>query len=625
MCSTTRRFAALCWALAWAPMTAQSTSVQAAETGAPAATEVHPLGLKEEMIRDRFQRFEDRVFRLREQVEESEPENASRLGRVLQRAGELGLSESLEELIELFKGASTLEQAHGAQTQWLVDADRLLAILLERDSENEERKAELERLQAYQEQVQKLLEQERSLRDATAQAAMAARMLQQLDQAIARVQALMTRQAKLEEATDKIAQAGRPADKELSEKQKSLSRDAEQLAEDLKRLGDLKPEEAADSPSQQSARNKTKAASKSVKSGAGAMSQAAEKLEDSKAQAAGPSQEQAMEALQRAKEQLEEAKRELEDHAESDELGTKQEDVAKKTGALSEEMKKNPVSPSGKSQSGQQKGSSSPGQQSLEKAQGEMKKAAESLDQSKPDEATPKQDKAIKELEQVQKELEEALNQLRKEERAETLRDLEDRFRELASKQRAINEATVRLDELGRETFQRAERLQLADLSTQERDLSREAAKCVHILDEDGTTVVVPRVMGQISQDMATVAQRLAALDVGVLTRTIEREIVEALEQLLEAVQKMQQANEQGGNPAPSSSSDQQSPLLPQSAELKLLRSSQVRVNTRTTAIEETRVETADGDVKEALAKVGERQAECAEMAEEMRSRQLQP
>ena len=41
--------------------------------------------------------------------------------------------------------------------------------------------------------------------------------------------------------------------------------------------------------------------------------------------------------------------------------------------------------------------------------------------------------------------------------------------------------------------------------------------------------------------------------------------------------------------------------------------------------IEETRPETADSDVKDALSKVGERQTECAEMAEEMRSRQFQP
>ena len=57
--------------------------------------DIHPLALKEEMIRDRFQRFEDRVYRLREQLADPEPDNASRLGRVLQRAGAFGPLRSL--------------------------------------------------------------------------------------------------------------------------------------------------------------------------------------------------------------------------------------------------------------------------------------------------------------------------------------------------------------------------------------------------------------------------------------------------------------------------------------------------------------------------------------------------
>ncbi len=53
------------------------------------AKEINPLAAKQEMIRDRFQRFQDRVFSLREQLSETEPENAARLARALQRAGEL--------------------------------------------------------------------------------------------------------------------------------------------------------------------------------------------------------------------------------------------------------------------------------------------------------------------------------------------------------------------------------------------------------------------------------------------------------------------------------------------------------------------------------------------------------
>ncbi|MCH8253117.1 MAG: hypothetical protein IID36_11755, partial [Planctomycetes bacterium] len=75
------------------------------------------------------------------------------------------------------------------------------------------------------------------------------------------------------------------------------------------------------------------------------------------------------------------------------------------------------------------------------------------------------------------------------------------------------------------------------------------------------------------------------------------------------------------------SSSDENSPLLPGSAELKLLRSSQKRVNQRTAAIDEARTA---GDEPEAallrsLENTVERQAQCAEMAREIRDRRNQP
>ena len=196
----------------------------------------------------------------------------------------------------------------------------------------------------------------------------------------------------------------------------------------------------------------------------------------------------------------------------------------------------------------------------------------------------------------------------------------------MLSKQLAINETTFQLDRIGQKNFTRAEQLQLAELAAQEKSLSQEAATCLHILDEDGTTIVFPRVVEQLSVDMATVVGRLAALNVSALTQAIEKEIIDTLEQLLESVQRMQQENEQQQG-APQDSDDSPSPLLPQSAELKLLRSSQVRVNTRTIAI---RTAMAEGtDSKESLAETlqgtARRQRECAEAAEEVRKRKNQP
>lgn len=600
------------------------------DEGETAAT-VNPLASKEEMIRDRFQRFEDRVYRLRDQLKDVEPDNAARLGRALQRGGELGLADRLDEMVELLRDPSSLTEATDVQAQWLSDVDRLLAILLERDSGDEERKREIERLQEYRDRVAKILEDQRELRNATAERSATEGTGRQLDQAIQRIDDLLDRQADIMKGTQRVGDNTSEADAEtetprLSERQEGLSRDTTQLGDDLRQLGASDSDRSAEDPATPSMPGETKAAAEAVDAGARAMSEASQSLRQGDRSSALPQQQQAAEALREARRRLEEAKRQL-GTADTPQLAEEQQQIADETGALSDQMQQDASKEEGsEGQSGGQQGSSAPGQQSLDQAQSEMKDASQSLGQSNPGQATPSQDRAIDELEQAKKELEEALNQLRQEQREETLRDLEARFREMLSKQRAINDATVRLDRIGSDDFQRAERLELADLSTRQRALSEDAATCLHILDEDGTTIAFPRVMEQLSDDMGTVANRLADYLVRTLTQAIEREIVETLEQLLEAVQRMQQENEQSGM-SPGSMSDGPTALLPPSAELKLLRSSQLRVNTRTTVIETSRAEGTEPAkaLDEALHKVAVRQDECAEIAREMRDRQHQP
>ena len=601
--------------------------------GETESKEVKPLALKETMVRDRFQRFEDRVFRLRDQLGEGEPENAARLARVLQRAGELGLADQLDKVIELLEDGATIDQAEAAQALWLENADRLLAILLDRDADNEQRKREIERLEAYNKKLAEILEQQQSLRDATAQAGMTERMREQLDQAIQRMDALLQRQGNLSEQSAKQAD-GAAGQKEAGEQQAALAREAAQLAEDIERLSEMKSESSADSEAQQAAREKTAEAAQSAKQGAQSMSQAGEQLQSGQGQPAGEQQAQAKESLEKARKQLEEAKRRLEEQREADALNDEQKEVTEKTQSLSQQMQKD-ASESESQQGGQQGGQpggkeggkqSTPGQQALDQAQQEMKQAQKELEASKEDQATDSQDRAIDELEQAQKELEEALNQLRKEEREETLRDLEGRFREMLSKQKTINDATLQLDGLGRENFKRAEQLQLADLADKQGTLADDAESCLHILTEDGTTIVFPRVVSQLAADMNGVADRLTELKVGALTQAIEAEIVDTLEQLLEAVEQMQQDSEQEDSSQQSAQSGE-SPLLPGSAELKLLRASQLRINTRTQAIESARDEGGESadSLSAALRKVAGRQIECADTAREMRDRQQQP
>ena len=605
----------------------------AQESGDAQVDKVHPLASKEEMIRDRFQRFEDRVYRLRELLGDGEPDNALRLRRVLQRAGELGLADRLEEMIEMLRDPSSLNDAADMQVRWLADADRVLAILLERDSENVERKQALERLQEYYQRVDRILEQQRDLRQGAGQASTTGRMGEQLDQAIERINALLDRQAGISEDTERGPEAIARKPQQLADRQADLSRDTGRMAGDLQRLGGMMPQPEPDEPAQQSPKGNVDDAADAVQRAAGAMQSASSSLQQGDTSSARQQQEKASDALRQAREELEEAKGRLEEQQDARELAPEQQKLADETGDLSEQMQRDAEAGGANGQPGTpgaQGESSPPGQQNLDKAQQEMGEAAEALEQSNPQEAMPSQDQAIQQLEQARKELEEALNQLRQEEREETLRDLEGRFREMLLKQRAINESTARYDQLGRDNFTRAEHLQLADLSTQERTLSEDAASCLHILDEDGTTIVFPNVVGHLSEDMGTVADRLAAYQVGALTQAIEQEIVETLEQLLGAVQRMRQDNEQQGMSGLSSDAGQ-SPLLPQSAELKLLRSSQLRVNKRTAAIEEDvkiiehgNVQ-MDSDLLEVFRVVAERQVECARIAKEMRDRRYQP
>ena len=616
-------------ACAWALVLVASTTAQ--DGSGATAEPLDPLARKETMIRDRFQRFEDRVFRLQEQLAELEPENAARLARALERAGELALADRLDEITRQLNDPSLLNQAIETQGQWMRSADQLLAILLARDGANEQRQDEIERLKKYKETVNDLLDQERDLRDATAESILSLRMQQQLEQAIQRIDALLQHQSSLSQQAQDAGAAGLPKKSTVPQEQQDLSRDADQLADDVERLAQAQPDPTAEPEALQSARAQAQAAAKSIQSGADAMSEAGKSMQQGNAPGGMQQQEKAEEDLKKAREQLEAAIEALTQQPSPEELAKEQQEVADQTGQLADQMKQDAAQdsqgqPGGQDPSESPGGSPSPGMQNIQQAQGKMQSAEKSLKQGNPKEAVPDEDQAIEQLEQAQEELEKALSDLRQEERAEALRDLEQRFREMLSKQRAINESTILLADKGRDHFGRAEHLQLADLAADERALSQDAATCLHILDEDATTIVYPRVLGQLSQDMAVVAGRLGALRVGLLTQSIEKEIVETLEQLIDAVQKMQQENEQQGGPmSPGGNEDQ--PLLPTSAELKLLRASQARINGRTAAIAraaEERTSSAETST-EALTTLAQRQEECAAIASEMRERNLLP
>ena len=586
-----------------------------------------PLPTKQEIIRDRFQRLEDRMFRLRQQLSQTEPDNADRLGRALERAGGLGLAERLDEISRILAADGRLLEGIDAQQAWLDQVDKVMAILLQRDSDNTQRKDKIERMREYRERMRTLLEQQRAQREQSARASALRQLRAELDTALDQIEQEIQRQQGLAE------RSGDPQEKEdIAREQSEAARSAEALAEQIERMAESEALEAdpqaGESPQSDSAKSEMQKAGDALERAAESMKEASESASQGDEESLADQQERAEEALKRARDSLEKAKENLPDDPDLDKMGSEQGKTADQTGDLADKMRQDGQSQGGdENQKSQQPSKPSPGTDKVQEAEREMRDAQDDLENGQPEDAAEEQDRAIEALEEAQQTLADELNQLRKEDRQETLRDLESRFRAMTAKQRAINEDTTELDAVDEDSFRRPEQLRVAELAAAEHDLAEKAATCLHILEEEGTTIVFPRIVEQLSQDMADVADRLDESRLGLLTQTMQREVLDTLEQLITAVQRMQRENEQQQMQPQQSQNDENAPLLPTSAELKLLRASQLRVNTRTQAIEQTRrdkSESAEG-IRKVLEGASRRQMECTEIAEQMRERIDQP
>ncbi len=586
-----------------------------------------PLPTKQEIIRDRFQRLEDRMFRLRQQLSQTEPDNADRLGRALERAGGLGLAERLDEISRILAADGRLLEGIDAQQAWLDQVDKVMAILLQRDSDNEQRKDEIARMEEYRERMRTILEQQRAQRDQSARASALRQLRAELDTALDQIEQEIQRQQELAE------RSGDPQEKEdVAREQAEAARSAEALAEQVERMAESEAREAdpqsGESQQSDSAKSEMQKAGEALDSAAESMKQASKSASQGDEESLADEQERAEEALKRARDSLKKAKENLPEDPDLEKMGDEQGKTADATGDLADKMRQDgQPQEGGENQQGQQPSKPSPGTDKVQEAEREMRDAQKDLEDGQPEDAAEEQDRAIEALEEAQQALEDELNQLRKEDRQETLRDLESRFRAMTAKQRAINEGTTELDRVDEASFRRPEQLRAAELAADEHNLAEKAATCLHILEEEGTTIVFPRIVEQLAQDMADVADRLDEVSLGLLTQTMQREVLDTLEQLIEAVQRMQRENEQQQMQQQQAPGDQNAPLLPTSAELKLLRASQLRVNTRTQAIDQTRREKSESveGINKAHEGASRRQMECTEIAEQMRERIDQP
>ena len=227
-----------------------------------------------------------------------------------------------------------------------------------------------------------------------------------------------------------------------------------------------------------------------------------------------------------------------------------------------------------------------------------MGEAKQALDAAERKGAVEKQREAEAELRSAIEALEEILRQLREEEIERSLASLETRLRRMLEMQNKAFEETQRLQEITGEQATRQIEIRASKLAGEERRILNEGERAFLLLREEGSSAAFPEAMEQVNTDIGNVAERLARADIGKLTTTIEQEIISSLEEMVAALvqvqkeQKEKKQKEQPGQPPQGEPGEQ--PLVDKLAELRLIRTLQVRINNRTNTLSQMLDDPAD-------------------------------
>ena len=225
--------------------------------------------------------------------------------------------------------------------------------------------------------------------------------------------------------------------------------------------------------------------------------------------------------------------------------------------------------------------------QRLDAAKRRMQQAKERLDDARRRDARVEQEKAVEELETARAELEEILRQMREEEVEKLLVQLEARLRGMLRAEKTVLAGVEKLaaeSAASQPGADRERQLEAARLGRDQAAVGVDAAKALVLVRDDGSAVAIPEALEQVRDDATQAAARLGRGDAGETTRGIVQDLVANLEEMLgalEKAQKEQQQRQQGGAGGRSAEPGEQ-PLVDKISELKMIRSLQLRVNSRT-------------------------------------------
>ena len=253
-----------------------------------------------------------------------------------------------------------------------------------------------------------------------------------------------------------------------------------------------------------------------------------------------------------------------------------------------------------------------PARKRLEAAESRMREAEKKLHEAQRQGALEKQEEAIRQLEQARSALEQILRQLREEEIQRVLVSLEARFTKMLQMQREVLDGTIRLDKIPQAERTREHEIQAGRLGSREGEIDLEAEKALTLLREDGSSMALAEALGQVRQDIQQVADRLSAAKVDKITQGLEEDIIAALDEMLQALKKaIKDQEKRKQRPMPFGQGlPTDPPLIDALAELRMIRTLQLRVNLRTDRYSKLiQGEQAEQpDLIEALKRLAERQ-----------------
>lgn len=583
---------------------AKPAAVAQDATPAESGDKEESIASAQEGLAMRYQRFENTMLQVAEYLRKTDPERADLLVRAIGKSKETRLPDQFTHLINLLK-QEQLGDALDEQQHVVGLLQGLLDLLQSEDRKNEIEK-EKQRIKDLIKEVDRLRDKQTDLRSDTER--------KENEKALAK------RQAKLAEEAQKLvnkidgqdaAKAAAKASKDGKPGDQQKGKDGEE--KDSDKDGDSKDGEPKDGEPKDGAENKDgeqKDGEKKLddkdgdsKSGDGQKSKDGQK---------GKGDEKKKDGNKKDGDKQDGEKKDGDepkdgdmpkDGEPSDSNGQPSDPKDSQKGKPQKgkpgkpqqgkpgEQKQSPEGDDQKQDSQDQQESDSPSQQpktpgrdEIQRAKEEMERAIEELKKKNLGKASDDQDKALAELTKAKEKLEEILRQLREEERDLFLAALEARFRDMLARQLVIYNGTVGLHAVPEGQRTDRHRNRSVELARGEEAIALLAAKALTLLREEGSSIAFPEAVEQMRDDMLTVVGRMERFDVSELTQAIEKDIIESLEELIEALQKeMEKSKDKKQNPPPPQEGQQQDPaLIDQLAELKTLRALQYRVNRRT-------------------------------------------